>query len=76
MLESDIPADRQSACICLGVLGVLEAAEEIAYAAQTDKSDQVRATAKQTILLMGEEGDLILQQLTLSNHGFQGLAVN
>ncbi|CAG7826746.1 unnamed protein product, partial [Allacma fusca] len=74
MLESDWNLDRESACLLLSVLEVTNAIEQLAYLTQSDPTPQVRNRAKESLLSLGQ--DRILEQLTLSTHGFQGLAVN
>jgi len=73
-LESSSVVEREACCVVLGLLGARESTEELAFAAQTDKSPVVRRAAKEALILLGEEGHH--HQLTLSTHGFQGLTVN
>lgn len=80
MLEFPSATDRQAACLVFIELKNFWrikslVIEPLLYLIQSDS--KVRPTAKETVLqILGEEeGEKVLQQVSLSIHGFQGLGV-
>ena len=83
MLESPAHSDRRAACVVFAELKNFWrirslVVEPLLYIIQTDRNQQVREQAKETVvqILGDEEGDRVLQQVALSTHGFQGLGIN
>jgi len=74
-LESSDADDRQGSCEALGILQAKSAVHQLAYIGQSDTSAEVRTRAKSSLLMLGGEGRDALEQIQLSSHGFQGIAV-
>lgn len=65
LLEDENVATRISGCKALACLKAKESIEQLVYLCQTDKDD-VRDAAKQSLLVLGEEGKMALRHVETS----------